>query len=82
MHKEGLRKKAFDGHVPKNPDIPTDLKNALDKNPKAKEFFDTLPPSIRKMHYRRILYPKLEETRLKRIREIIQMCENGKKSMY
>jgi uncharacterized protein YdeI (YjbR/CyaY-like superfamily) len=82
MYKEGLRKKAFDGHVPQNPEMPIDLKSALDKSRKAKLFFDTLPPSIRKMHYRRVLYPKSEETKLKRISEIIEMCEKGIKRMY
>jgi uncharacterized protein YdeI (YjbR/CyaY-like superfamily) len=82
MYKEGLKKKAFDGHVPANPDMPQGLKDALDKNPKAKAFFETLPPSIKKMHYRRILYPKLEETRLKRIQEIVLMCEKGIKRNF
>jgi uncharacterized protein YdeI (YjbR/CyaY-like superfamily) len=79
MYKEGLRKKAFDAHVPTNPDIPQELKDALSKNSKAKDFFEKLPPSAKKMCYRRIIYPKREETRLKRIRELIQMCEAGRR---
>ncbi len=79
MYKEGLKKKAFDGHVPANPDMPQELKDALDGNSKAKEFFNTLPPSAKKMFYRRIIYPKRDETRLKRVREIVQMCEAGKR---
>jgi uncharacterized protein YdeI (YjbR/CyaY-like superfamily) len=79
MYKEGLKKKAFDGHVPANPDIPQELKDTLNRNSKAKEFFNTLPPSAKKMYYRRIIYPKRDETRLKRIREIIEMCEDGRR---
>lgn len=82
MYKEGLRKKAFDAHVPANPDMPEILKEALDKNSKAKKFFETLPPSIVRMYYRRIIYPKQEITRHKRVKEIIELCENGKKGLY
>jgi uncharacterized protein YdeI (YjbR/CyaY-like superfamily) len=82
MYKKGLKKKAFDEHVPDNPTIPKILKDALDNNFKAKTLFETLPPSIKKLHYRRILYPKLEETKLKRVKEVISMCEKGIKRPF
>lgn len=82
MYKEGLAKKPHDYGIPANPDMPLNLKKELNKNPKAKMFFENLSPSIKKMHYRRILHAKLEETQLKRIHEIIDMCEKGIKRIF
>jgi uncharacterized protein YdeI (YjbR/CyaY-like superfamily) len=79
MFEEGLRKKTHDYDIPKNPDMPLNLKKELEKDPKAKAFFNNLAPSIKKMHYRYILHARMEETQLKRIREIVKMCEHGKK---
>jgi uncharacterized protein YdeI (YjbR/CyaY-like superfamily) len=75
MYKEGLRKKAFDGHIPINPDMPEELKRELAKDETIKQIFDTIPPSRKKMYYRRILYAKRPETRQKRIMEIIKICK-------
>jgi uncharacterized protein YdeI (YjbR/CyaY-like superfamily) len=82
MYEEGLAKKPHDDGIPANPDMPLNLKKELKNNSKAKVFFDKLSPSIKKMHYRRILHAKLEETQLKRIREIIDMCEKGIKRNF
>jgi uncharacterized protein YdeI (YjbR/CyaY-like superfamily) len=82
MYKEGLQKKAHDYGIPKNPDMPLNLKKELEKNSKAKEFFNKLAPSTKKMYYRWILHAKMEETRLKRIRGIVRMCRKGIKTIY
>lgn len=71
MYKDGLKKKAYDHHIPKNPEMPLELENALKKF-KLENAFDRFPPSIKRMHYRHILYAKLPETRQRRILKIIQ----------
>ena len=76
MYNEGLRKKAFDGHIPKNPEMPEELKKELSKNKFIKKIFNTLSPSRKRMYYRQILYAKRPETRQKRIMEVIKICKD------
>lgn len=71
-YKEGLNKKPHDYGIDANPNIPEDLKRELDKNPRAKEIFDKIAPSYKKMYFRLILRAKLPETRKKRINLIIK----------
>ena len=78
-YKEGLKKKAYDHHIPKNPDSPKDFLNALIKNKKAKENFEKMAPSYRKTYIRRIEFAKRPDTRLKRIKEIIERLKDNKK---
>ena len=47
--------------------LPPDFKKALDKNPKAKKFFESLSYSRQKNHVTIIDQAKTEETRLRRI---------------
>jgi uncharacterized protein YdeI (YjbR/CyaY-like superfamily) len=75
MYKEGLAKKPHDYGIPKNPNMPTDLKIALEKNKRVKESFNKLSPSMKRMYYRMILKAALPETKKKRISEIIKMCK-------
>ncbi len=75
MYKEGLRKKAFDGHIPVNPDMPEELKKELEKNNILIAYLNKFPPSVKRMHYRQILYAKRPDTRKKRIDEVIRMCK-------
>ena len=72
MYKEGLAKGAYDRDLPKNPEIPEDLIETLKKNPKAKEKFEKISPSMRKMYLRQILRAKLPKTREKRINSLIE----------
>lgn len=72
MYKEGLAKGAYDRDLPKNPDVPKDLIERLAKNPKAKEKFEKLSNSARKLHLRNIIRAKLPETREKRINGLIE----------
>ncbi len=74
MYKEGLRKKAFDGHIPRNPEMPEELRNALSQN-RLIEIFKSVPPSMKRMYFRQILYAKRPETKKKRIDEVIRMCK-------
>jgi len=72
MYKEGLTKGAYDKDLPKNPDVPNDLKLRLNKNKLIKRNFEKLSPSARKMHLRNIIRAKLPETREKRIVALLE----------
>jgi hypothetical protein len=61
-------------------EIPDDLKKVLAKNQKAKGFFDTLSFTNRKEYAVWISSAKKEETRQKRLHDIIQKLNAGKKN--
>jgi len=72
MYKEGLAKGAYDVDLPKNPEVPKDLKSRLNKNKILKKNFENLSLSARKMNLRYIIRAKLPETREKRIEDLIK----------
>ena len=80
--KEGLKKPTHDFGIPANPTIPDELKKALEKNKKAKDNFEKFTPSIKKMAYRWILRGKREETRVKRIKLLVERAKNNDKTVY
>lgn len=59
--------------------LPDDLKTAFGKNRKAENFFQGLGPSDQKLFLRWIVLAQREETRAKRIAEIIAAGNEGKK---
>ncbi|MFM8370548.1 MAG: YdeI/OmpD-associated family protein [Chloroflexota bacterium] len=61
----------------KNMEVPADFQSALNKNKKAKAFFETLTGSIRYSFLFRIETAKKAETREKRIRQFVEMLEKG-----
>ena len=66
-------------HSPANISIPDDLQNALDKNKKAKAFFEKLNAQNRYAILYRIHQVKREETKTKKIAEYVKMlaaCKN------
>lgn len=71
-YKLGLAQPTHDHGIPKNPEMPIELKRALAKNKKAQVNFATFPPSTKRTFYRWILKGKLPETRKKRVQEIVQ----------
>lgn len=71
-YNEGLRKPTHDFGIPKNPEMPEELKIKLNKNKIAKLNFEKLAPSRKKAIYREILKAKLKETRDKRIDNLIK----------
>ena len=79
MYELGKTKPVHDDGIPRNPDMPGDLRRALDKNPKAKAAVDVCPPSTKKMFYRWILSGKRPETREKRVQKVIANVLEGKK---
>lgn len=60
--------------------IPEDLQNEFDNNPLAFENYQNFSPSYRKSYLYWLNQAKREETRKKRIYEIIQLCKNNIKS--
>ena len=60
-------------------DIPRELSEALDKNKKAKDFFETLAPSYRRHFIGWIITAKQPETRAKRIKESLALLARSKK---
>lgn len=81
FYKLGLKKPTHDHGIPKNPDMPEELKLALSKNKKAKENFEKFAPSTKKMLYRWILRGKLNETREKRVKKIVDGASKGSKNI-
>ncbi|MFC1685615.1 YdeI family protein [Nanoarchaeota archaeon] len=79
FYKLGLSKPTNDHGIPKNPEIPLVLKKALEKNKKAKNNFEKLTPSTKKMIYRWLLRAKLQKTINKRVNIILDSAMNGKK---
>jgi len=63
----------------KNIEVPSDFQSALDKNKKAKAFFESLTSSKRYSFLFRVTTAKKAETREKRIRKFVEMLERGEK---
>lgn len=60
--------------------IPMDLQKVFDKNPLAHKNYINFSPSYRKSYLYWLHQGKREETRKKRIKEIITLCKNNIKS--
>jgi uncharacterized protein YdeI (YjbR/CyaY-like superfamily) len=78
----GRKKPTHDHGIPKNPDMPEELKDAFNKNTKAKKAFAAFPPSTKRMFYRWLLSGKLPETRKKRVKKIIASALKGNKQPF
>jgi len=81
-YKEGLKKPTHDFGIPKNPDMPVELKNALAKNKKARENFAKFTPSVKKMAFRWILNAKRDETRTKRVKLLVERAKNNDNRVF
>jgi len=66
---------AYDGQ--KNMSVPKDFQSALNKNKKAKAFFESMTRSRRFAFLSRITMAKRAETREKRIRQFVEMLAKG-----
>ena len=64
---------------PQEGNLAADILKALSSNAKAKTFFDGLPTFYRKNFIRWIESAKREETRARRIDEMLDLLENGKR---
>jgi len=63
---------------PRTVDVPADLADALDSEPKAKETFDQLSNSMKGYHVSQVTAAKTEETRQRRIEKSIAVLREGK----
>lgn len=64
---------------PQEENLAADIKSALMANEAAKTFFEGLPTYYRKNFIRWIESAKREETRIKRIQEMIKLLQEGKR---
>lgn len=64
---------------PQEGNLAHDVAQALAGNPTARAFFDGLPTFYRKNFIRWIESAKREETRVKRIAEMVQLLEQGRR---
>jgi len=78
-YKQGLKKRPHDHGIPKNPEMPLELKEELEKN-NLLEKFKSFNNSTKKMFYRGILRAKTKQTKEKRIASLIKQIleKNGK----
>ena len=78
----GRAKPTHDHGVPKNPDMPAELKRALATNAKTRRHVEALPPSTKRMLYRWILRGKQQATREKRVKRIVTAAKVGSKNFF
>jgi uncharacterized protein YdeI (YjbR/CyaY-like superfamily) len=78
FYEQGKRKLPHDHGLEKNPNIPKELEEILNKNEKTKLAFERLAPSQKKMYLRWLLRAKRPETREKRVKQIVKVM-SGKK---
>ncbi len=64
---------------PQEANLAPDIAKALADNKKAKTFFDGLPTFYRKNYIRWIASAKREDTRARRINEMLKLLEDGKR---
>jgi uncharacterized protein YdeI (YjbR/CyaY-like superfamily) len=82
FYKEGMIKPTHDSGIPKNPNMPVELKKALNKDKKAKYNFENFSSSVKRMFYRWILSGKRDETRAKRINLTVEKAGVGRKDIF
>jgi uncharacterized protein YdeI (YjbR/CyaY-like superfamily) len=75
--REGRWETAYDS--PSTAAVPPDLQTALDANPRAKSFFETLDKANRYAVLWRIQTAKRPETRARKIVEFVDMLQRGEK---
>ena len=75
----GKARPTHDHGIPKNPDMPAELKAALGKNAKAKRAVEAFAPSTKRTLYRWILRGKQATTREKRVKQIITSALTSKR---
>ncbi len=82
FYKLGLAKPTHDDGIPKNPDMPPELKKTLSKNKNAQKNFAAFPPSTKRMYYRWLLRAKQPETKKKRVNQIITAALANNKNVF
>ncbi len=78
-YKEGLKKPTIDHGLPRNPEIPEILAKALAKDKKARENFEKMAPSYRRHYIWSIERAVMEETKKKRVEEVVRRVRENVK---
>lgn len=68
-----------DAPKPSPSKIPPYIQRALEDRPKARDFFDSLAPSYRRLYIAWIDSAKRQETKIKRLREAVELLAAGTK---
>ena len=76
---EGLAKGPHDSGIPRNPKAPDYFMREVEKDKKTKENLLKIAPSYKRTLLRWLLRAKLEKTRKKRIKCIVQALRTNKK---
>ena len=79
FYKEGAKKPTHDHGIPKNPDMPEELDKALKKEKIARDNFLKFSPSVKRTFYRWILRAKMPETKIKRIKQVVELAYKKRK---
>ncbi len=82
FYEMGSKKPTHDHGIPKNPDMPIELKKALAKEPQTKKQFEKTAPSMKRTLYRWLLRAKQPETRERRIEQILARSRKGAKDFF
>ena len=64
--------------APRVVDVPADLGEALDAEPKARQTFDALSPSLKRYHVEQVTAAKTDETRHRRITKSVSVLKEGR----
>lgn len=62
-------------------EVPDDLAAALDAHPAARQFFDAMPPGVRKQHLWFVISAKRPATRAARIEKVVHASEEGRRAV-
>jgi uncharacterized protein YdeI (YjbR/CyaY-like superfamily) len=62
-------------------EVPEDLVAALDQAPGAREFFDAMPPGVRRQHVWHVVSAKRPDTRARRIADIVAAAGAGRRAL-
>lgn len=62
-------------------EVPADLAAALDEVPAARDFFDRMPPGVRKQNLYFVISAKRPETRAARIAKIVTAATEGRRAV-
>jgi uncharacterized protein YdeI (YjbR/CyaY-like superfamily) len=76
-YKQGLKKPVIDHGLSRNPPIPADLRKALSKNKTAEKNFKAFAPSTRRYYIWGIMRAVREETKKKRIAEVVRLAREN-----
>ena len=81
FYKLGKSKPTHDHGLPKNPEMPAELRAALRNDLVAKKNFSEFPPSTKKTYYRWLLRAKRPSTRTTRVLQIVQAARKKNKHL-